>query len=154
MEGPKSLLDMVDTTTVVAVFIKVVVVSTSTTKVVASPTTNLQKFVSFLLARQPPLIRCHTSSSGCCKNFTYRFLAHLLGSNYVASGSRYLNFANFRPNGTIFDCELGCFVPIEEYHRRRSKESLVSVKEEKEEKEENEENKEKKEKEEEKREKL
>ena len=56
-----------------------------------------------------------------------------------------------RPNGTIFDCELGCFVPIEEYHRRRSKESLVSVKEEKEE---NEENKEKKEKEEEKREKL
>ena len=35
-----------------------------------------------------------------------------------------------RPNGTIFDCELGCFVPIEEYHRRRSKESLASVKEE------------------------
>ena len=40
-----------------------------------------------------------------------------------------------RPNGTIFDCELGCFVPIEEYQKRRSKESLVSVKEEKEEKE-------------------
>merc|ERR1712032_1671300 len=39
----------------------------------------------------------------------------------------------FRPNGTIFDCELGCFVPIEEYHRRRSKESLLSVKEGKEE---------------------
>ena len=48
-----------------------------------------------------------------------------------------LNVFNFslprstcRPNGTIFDCELGCFVPIEEYHRRRSKESLASVKEE------------------------
>ena len=44
--------------------------------------------------------------------------------------SQLCNFANFRPNGTIFDCELGCFVPIEEYHRRRSKESLFSVKEE------------------------
>merc|ERR1711974_507501 len=38
----------------------------------------------------------------------------------------------FRPNGTIFDCELGCFIPLAEYQRRRSKESLASVKEEKE----------------------
>jgi len=36
----------------------------------------------------------------------------------------------FRPNGTIFDCELGCFIPLAEYQRRRSKESLASVKEE------------------------
>jgi len=36
----------------------------------------------------------------------------------------------FRPNGTIFDCELGCFIPLEEYQKRRSKESLASVKEE------------------------
>ena len=48
----------------------------------------------------------------------------------VSSSTRY---ELFRPNGTIFDCELGCFVPIEEYHRRRSKESLLSVKEGKEE---------------------
>merc|ERR1711974_176795 len=38
----------------------------------------------------------------------------------------------FRPNGTIFDCELGCFIPLAEYQRRRSKESLASVKKEKE----------------------
>ena len=38
----------------------------------------------------------------------------------------------FRPNGTIFDCELGCFIPLAEYQKRRSKESLTSVKEEKE----------------------
>jgi len=42
------------------------------------------------------------------------------------------NCALFRPNGTIFDCELGCFIPLAEYQRRRSKESLASVKEEKE----------------------
>jgi hypothetical protein len=36
----------------------------------------------------------------------------------------------FRPNGTIFDCELGCFIPLAEYQKRRSKESLTSVKEE------------------------
>jgi len=36
----------------------------------------------------------------------------------------------FRPNGTIFDCELGCFVPLEEYQRRRSKESLNKIQEE------------------------
>ena len=70
MERPKSLLEIMDATTVV-VFIKVGVVSTSTTKVaVVSPTTNLQKFVSFLSARQPPSTRCDTSSSGFCKNFT------------------------------------------------------------------------------------
>merc|ERR1712130_770101 len=28
----------------------------------------------------------------------------------------------FRPNGTIFDCELGCFIPLAEYQKRRSKE--------------------------------
>ena len=44
----------------------------------------------------------------------------------------------FRPNGTIFDCELGCFVPIEEYQRRRSQENLAFVKEEEEEREEGE----------------
>ena len=38
----------------------------------------------------------------------------------------------FRPNGTIFDCELGCFVPIEEYQRRCSNENLAFVKEEEE----------------------
>merc|ERR1711924_590376 len=36
----------------------------------------------------------------------------------------------FRPNGTIFDCELGCFIPLEEYQRRRSKESLNKIQEE------------------------
>ena len=41
-------------------------------------------------------------------------------------------FPLFRPNGTIFDCELGCFIPLAEYQKRRSKESLTSVKEEKE----------------------
>ena len=28
-----------------------------------------------------------------------------------------------RPGNTIFDCELGCFVTIEEYQKRRSKEN-------------------------------
>ena len=80
LERPKSLLEMMDATTVV-VFIKVGVESPSTTKVlvvspttnkvaVVSPSTNLQKFVSFLSARQPPSTRCDTSSSGFCKNFT------------------------------------------------------------------------------------
>lgn len=27
---------------------------------------------------------------------------------------------HIRPNGTIFDCELGCFIPLEEYQRRRT----------------------------------
>ena len=53
----------------------------------------------------------------------------------------------FRPNGTIFDCELGCFVPIEEYQRRRSHENLAFVKEEEEEEQEREEEEEEEEKE-------
>jgi len=35
-----------------------------------------------------------------------------------------------RPGNTIFDCELGCFVTIEEYQRRRSKEKLNKEEEE------------------------
>ena len=48
----------------------------------------------------------------------------------VTSSSFLIDLLLFRPNGTIFDCELGCFIPLEEYQKRRSKESLASVKEE------------------------
>ena len=50
----------------------------------------------------------------------------------------YFKNSFFRPNGTIFDCELGCFLPIEEYQKRRSNENLAFVKEEEEEEEEKE----------------
>ena len=48
----------------------------------------------------------------------------------ITSSSFLIDLLLFRPNGTIFDCELGCFIPLEEYQKRRSKESLASVKEE------------------------
>ena len=81
MESTKSLLGMVDTTTVETKMVVVVslttkmMVSLTTTVVEVSLTTNLQKFVSFLLAQRLPSTRCRTSSSGAdFTNFTYRFL--------------------------------------------------------------------------------
>ena len=131
MSTPTTVVVATTTTKMVVVSLTtMVVVSLTTNKVeVVSLTTNLQMFDSFLLVQQLPSIRCHTSSSGCCTIFTH-FTFWLFGGSFKMDQLS-------RPNGTIFDCELGCFVPIEEYHRRRSKESLVSVKEEEQEKEEN-----------------
>ena len=90
------------------------------------PHSQLEKVRLFPLGPAAPIDKMPHVQFRLCTIFRPSLLSHF--DCFVFS-----IYELFRPNGTIFDCELGCFVPIEEYHRRRSKESLLSVKEGKEE---------------------